>query len=263
MIVHLKSKIGVFLVKAVFVLPLFVFGLWLIQTLYFPEVRAGKPEAPSQIVDDDLFFRKIGLQKEPVARGHFHMIDALIFQPGPYEPVCRTCHGTYAHSKEKKIRSLLNSHEGFLACTVCHVRKEPADKTVFFTWVDRQTGVATMGVEGKYGQFPAQIFPKKIFASGQEAIIRPISEESAEAFLKNRDKLTPDQVAQAREKLHEHISEKPVVCLECHKSGGYLDFAELGFAKNRVDHLTSSEVASMIQKYETFYLPEVLDLGTQ
>lgn len=263
MIVHLKSRIGVFLVKAVFVLPLFVFGLWLIQALYFPELRSAKPEGLLQTDGGDDFFRKIGLQKAPVPRDHFHMIDAFIFQPGPYEPICRTCHGTYAHSKEKRIRSFLNSHEGFLACAVCHVRKEPADKSISFTWVDRQTGVASMAVEGKYGKFPAQIFPKRIFASGQEEIIRPMSEKSAQAFLEHREKLTPDQVAQAKAKLHEHISKKPVVCLECHKSGGYLDFAELGFAKNRVDHLTSSEVASMIEKYETFYLPEVLDLGTQ
>jgi hypothetical protein len=263
MIVHLKSRIGVFLVKAVFVLPLFVFGLWLIQALYFPELRSAKPEGPLQTDGGDDFFRKIGLQKAPVPRDHFHMIDAFIFQPGPYEPICRTCHGTYAHSKEKRIRSFLNSHEGFLACAVCHVRKEPADKSISFTWVDRQTGVASMAVEGKYGKFPAQIFPKRVFASGQEEIIRPMSEKSAQAFLEHREKLTPDQVAHAKAKLHEHISKKPVVCLECHKSGGYLDFAELGFAKNRVDHLTSSEVASMIEKYETFYLPEVLDLGAQ
>jgi hypothetical protein len=263
MIVHLKSRIGVFLVKAVFVLPLFVFGLWLIQALYFPELRSAKPEGLLQTDGGDDFFRKIGLQKAPVPRDHFHMIDAFILQPGPYEPICRTCHGTYAHSKEKRIRSFLNSHEGFLACAVCHVRKEPADKSISFTWVDRQTGVASMAVDGKYGKFPAQIFPKRIFASGQEEIIRPMSEKSAQAFLEHREKLTPDQVAQAKAKLHEHISKKPVVCLECHKSGGYLDFAELGFAKNRVDHLTSSEVASMIEKYETFYLPEVFDLGTQ
>ena len=263
MVVHVKSKIGVFVVKAVFALPLFVFGLWLIQTLYFPELRDRKTEGLLQAEEGDVIFRRIWQEKAPVPRDHFHMIDAYIFQPGPFEPICRTCHGTYAHSKEKKIRSFLNSHEGFLACAVCHVRKNPGDKTISFTWVDRQTGEASMAVEGKYGKFPAQIFPKKIAASGEEAIIRPMSEKSAQAFLKQRDKLTPDQVAQAKAKLHEHISKKPVACIECHQRGGYLDFAELGFTKNRVDHLTSSEVASMIEKYETFYLPEVFDLRTQ
>lgn len=263
MAVHGKSKIGVFLLKTILALPLFAFGLWLIQTLYFPELRAAKPEGTLQAEQGDVIFRKILMEKEPVSRGHFHMIDAYIFQPRPYEPICRTCHGTYAHSKGKKIRSFLNSHEGYLACAVCHVRKDPADKTISFTWVDRQTGVASMTVEGQYGKFPAEIFPKKISADGKETIIRPMSAKSAQAFLKNRDKLTPDQVAQARAKLHEHISKKPVVCHECHKRGGYLDFAALGFAKNRVDHLTSSEVVQMIEKYETFYLPEVLDFGTQ
>jgi len=258
-----KSKIGTFVVKAIFVLPLFVFGLWLIEGLYFPDLRASKTEEPLQTAAADDFFRRIGLEKAPVPRDHFHMIDPYIFQPGPYEPICRTCHGTYAHGKDKKIRSFLNSHEGFLACAVCHVRRDPADKTISFTWVDRQTGTASMTVEGQYGKFPAQIFPNRILADGGEAIIRPMSEKSAEAFLKNRDKLTPDQVAQAKAKLHEHISKKPVVCIECHKKDGYLDFAGLGFPKNRVDHLTSSEVANMIGKYETFYLPEVLDLRTQ
>ncbi len=93
--------------------------------------------------------------------------------------------------------------------------------------------------------------------------MRPISEKSAEAFLKHREKVTPDQVAQAKNKLHETISKKPVACIECHKSDGYLDFAELGFANNRVEHLTSLEIANMIDKYETFYLPGVLEFGTQ
>jgi hypothetical protein len=261
--VHGKSKIGVFLVKAVFALPLFVFGLWLIQALYFPELRAARTEEPTQAEESDVLSRLILLQKAGIPRDHFHMVDSYIFQADPYDPICRKCHGDYAHSKKVKIRSFLNSHEGYLACAVCHVRKDPGDETIAFTWVDRLTGVTTMAVEGEYGKFPAKIFPRKTLADGHQEILRPMSEKSAQAFLEHREKLTPDQVAQARAKLHEHLSKEPVVCLECHKKGGYLDFAELGFAKNRVDHLTSSEVANMIEKYETFYLPEVLDLGTQ
>jgi len=261
--VHGKSKIGVFLIKAVFALPLFVFGLWLIQALYFPELRAARTEEPTQTEEGDVVSRLMLLQKAGVPRDHFHMVDTYIFQTDPYDPVCRKCHGDYAHSKKKKVRSFLNSHEGFLACAVCHVRKNPGDTTIALTWVDRKTGETTMAVEGEYGKFPAKIFPKKVSADGQETILRPMSKESVEAFLKQRDKLTPDQVAQARAKLHEHLSKEPVVCHECHKREGYLDFDGLGFAKNRVAHLTSSEVVQMIEKYETFYLPDVLDLGTQ
>jgi hypothetical protein len=260
---QVKNKIGTFALKAVFVLPLAVFGIWLIQMLYFPKVKATTSELPLQAVSEDLMFRKIWQETEPVSRSHFHMVDASIFQSAPYEPICRTCHGTYAHSKEKKVRSILNSHEGFLACAVCHVRKDPADETFSFTWVDRKTGRTSMAVEGEYGKFPAKIFPKRISAPGQETIIRPISEKEAQAYLKYKDQFSPDQVSRAKAKLHEHVSKKPVLCIECHRKEGYLNFAELGFPKNRVDHLTSSEVVTMIEKYETFYLPEVMDFGTQ
>ena len=261
--VQVKNKVGTFALKAVFVLPLVVFGIWLIQMLYFPTVKASKSELSLKAVGSDHMFRAIWQETAPVSQGHFHMVDASIFQSAPYEPICRTCHGTYAHSKEKKFRSILNSHEGFLACAVCHVRKDPADKTFSFTWVDRETGRTSMAVEGEYGKFPAKIFPKRISARGQTTIIRPISEEAAQGYLKYKDKFTPDQVARAKAKLHEHVSKKPVLCNECHRKEGYLNFAGLGFPQNRVDHLTSSEVVTMIQKYETFYLPEVLDFGTQ
>ena len=260
---QVKNKIGTFALKAVFVLPLVVFGIWLIQMLYFPKAKASTSAVTLKTVSSEHMFRAIWQETEPVSKGHFHMVDASIFQSAPFEPICRTCHGTYAHSKEKKIRSILNSHEGFLACAVCHVRKDPADETFSFTWVDRETGRTSMTVEGEYGKFPAKIFPKRVSASGQESIIRPISENAAQEYLKYKDKFTPDQVAQAKAKLHEHVSKKPVLCNECHRKDGYLNFAELGFPKNRVDHLTSSEVVTMIEKYETFYLPEVLNFGTQ
>ena len=259
----MKIKIGTLILKAVFVLPLLAFGIWLLQMLYFPEVKAGKAEMPLRAVSADIMFRKIWQETEPVSSDHFHMVDAHIFEPGPYEPICRTCHGTYAHSKDKKIRSLLNFHEGFLACAVCHVRKDPADETFSFTWVDRETGTIVTAVEGEYGKFPAKIFPEKTSARGQVTIIRPISEKSAQAYLQYKDQFTPDQVAQAKAKLHEHISKKPILCIECHRKKGYINFVQLGFPQNRVDHLTSSEVATMIEKYETFYLPEVMNFGTQ
>lgn len=260
---QVKNKILVFAIKAIFVLPLVVFGIWLIQMLYFPEARARKSELPLKTISSDLMFRKIWQETEPVSSSHFHMVDTSIFQPAPYEPICRTCHGTYAHSKEKKVRSLLNFHEGFLACAVCHVRKDPADETFSFVWVDYETGRTSMAVEGEYGKFPAKIFPRKVSLGGRETIIQPISEKAAQEYLKYKDRFTPDQVARAKAKLHENISKKSVFCIECHRKEGYLNFAEMGFPQNRVDHLISSEVATMIEKYETFYLPEVMNFGNQ
>jgi hypothetical protein len=127
--------------------------------------------------------------------------------------------------------------------------------------VDRQTGLTARKVKGGFGKYPAKIFPMQVTASGQKKLFRPVSEKGAEEFLRLKDKFTPDQVAQAKIKLHEGVSKKPVFCVECHKKNGYLNFAKLGFSKNRVDHLISTEVAGMIDKYETFYLPEAIDFA--
>jgi len=82
----MKNKLYVLVVKTVFVLPLLVFGIWLLQMLFFPEVKATKPEAPVKAAEEDDIFRKILRQTEPVPRGHFHMVDEHIVQPEPFQP---------------------------------------------------------------------------------------------------------------------------------------------------------------------------------
>jgi hypothetical protein len=257
----MKKKGYVFLVKAIFALPLVLFGLWLLMMLYTPGVDAQKLAALQKPAEEEGVFRGILRAHKPLGRGHFHMIDEEREKHEPYEPLCLTCHGTFPHSKEKKVRSLLNFHTGFMACAVCHVRKETGARDHIFIWVDRATGVTSFTVEGEYGKYPATIFPVKITAGGQYEIIRPVSERSAREYLELKDKFTNDQAAQAKIRLHERLSKKPVLCMDCHKKDGYLEFDKLGYPRNRVDHLASSEVASMIEKYETFYLPEVIDFS--
>jgi hypothetical protein len=251
----------IFLVKAIFSLPLLIFGLWLLQILYAPGLMTKKPTAQSEIIEEDGIFRKIYRSDQSVPRDHFHMVDETLTQPEPYQPICLTCHGTFPHSKEKKVRSLLNLHTGFMACAVCHFRKDGAEKTFTFIWVDRSTGIMSAAVAGGYGKYPAKIFPMRTTAEGRETVIRPVSEKAAREFIKLKEKYTPDQIAQAKTKLHEQISKKPVFCVDCHKKDGYLNFTNLGFPGHRVNYLASSEVAGMIEKYETFYLPEVIDFG--
>ena len=257
----MKKKGYVFLIKAIFAAPLVLFGLWLLQMLYLPEVDAQKAVSLQKPAAEEGIFKSIMKTQKPLGRGHFHMIDVEREKHEPYEPLCLTCHGTFPHSKEKKVRSLLNFHTGFMACAVCHVRKDPGAQDHIFIWVDRATGITSLAVEGEYGKYPAKIFPVKITAGGHQEIIRPVDEHSAREYLDLKDKFTPDQAAQAKIRLHERLSKKPVFCMDCHKKDGYLDFAKLGYPRNRVDHLASSEVASMIEKYETFYLPEVIDFS--
>ena len=256
-----KNKISNFLVKAIFATPLILLGLWLLQMLYLPGVDAHKTAAQQQAAEEEGVFAGILRAHKPLGRGHFHMIDEGREKHEPYEPLCLTCHGTFPHSKEKKVRSLLNFHTGFMACAVCHVRKDPEAQDHYFIWVDRITGIMSFEVEGEYGKYPARIFPVKITQGGQQEIIRPVSQHSAREYLELKDKFNPDQAAKAKIKLHEKLSKKPVFCMDCHKKDGYIDFSKLGYPRNRVDHLSSTEVASMIEKYETFYLPEVIDFS--
>jgi len=257
----MKTKLYIFFVKAIFAIPLLLLGLWLLQMLYTPDTEAHKSVETSKPVEEEGIFRKILKNDKRRPSAHFHMVDEHVDQPEPYQPICITCHGTFPHSKEKKVRSLLNFHTGFMACAVCHFRKDPADTTFSFLWVDRVTGTTSRQANGEYGRYPAKIFPARITTGGSETIIHPVSEASARDFLELKDQFTPDQTAQAKIKLHEQISPKPVLCADCHKKDGYLDFKQLGFSENRVNHLSSSEVANMIEKYETFYLPEVIDFG--
>lgn len=256
------KKIPVFLIKAIYILPFLLFGLWLIQMLYFPQFDTHEIiDITHHKAEDDHSFRTILQQNELIAREHFHMVDKYITKPESNPPLCLMCHGTYPHGKEKKVRSILNFHTGFIACAVCHARKKPGDNSIDFVWIDRETGEITPKVQGQYGKYAAKIFPIQITADGHKKVYRPVDDQAARQFLLTKDKYSPDQVAQAKIKMHEHISLKPVFCSDCHKKDGYLDYAKLGFPMQRINHLNSSEVVGMIEKYKTFYLPSAIDFG--
>jgi hypothetical protein len=257
-------RLPVFLLKLVYLIPILLFGLWLLQMLYFPQLEAKKIiEMTRHKKDDKNIFRTILKQDELLAREHFHMVDEYITKPESNPPLCLMCHGTYPHSKEKKVRSILNFHTGFIACAVCHARKKPGDKSINFVWIVRETGEIAAKVQGQYGKYAAKIFPIQITAEGHKKIYRPVDDETARQFLLTKDEYSPDQVAQAKTKMHEHISSEPVFCSDCHKKDGYLDYARLGFPMQRINHLNSSEIVGMIEKYKTFYLPSAIDFGVE
>ena len=252
-------------IKALIGVPLVLFGFWLVTLVYFhaPEVKEAREKQAEAREAEEGIFRKIIKGQQKAAEAGFHVTEETVSQKEPFQPLCITCHGTLPHSKEKKVRSLLNFHTGFMSCTVCHVRKTPDGKDYLFEWVDRRTGRMTMSVEGSFGKYPAKIFPVEISAGGHQEIYHPVSEKAAKEFLELKDQFTPDQMAQAKIKLHERLTTKPVLCKDCHRKNGYFDFQKLGFPQNRIDNLTSNEVVGMIEKYETFYLPEAIDFGSR
>lgn len=264
---RVKRIVGFFL-KVIYLTPFVVFGLWLISIVYFQGFEFKKPFSGRNEKKDDEIFKIFVHKQETVPRDHFHMVDPHVEIPKENQAVCVICHGSYTHSKEKKTRAILNMHEGFISCYVCHSRQEDGHggvKTtqsgtrIKFLWVDSETGEFKNAVEGEYGKYPAQIFPIEYSGQGADHIFTPIKPEAAQAFLKLLPGLTSDQVASAKAKLHNPISKEPVSCADCHKKEGYLDFKSLGFPQQRIDHLTSTEFVGMFEKYETFYLPSVID----
>ncbi len=247
------------LIKALLIVVFISFGLWLLRVVYFPQAVAKKSFRISERPKGENVFREILTEKGTISRGHFHMVDDYVTQPEQNPPLCLTCHGTYPHSKEKKVRSLLNFHTGFIACAVCHVRKDSMENNFSFAWVDRETGQVSSSVKGAFGKYPAKLFPITVSDSGEKTVFRPITQKAAQQYLEVKDKYTADQVAQAKVELHTGISKKPVFCTDCHKQEGYLPFAQLGFSENRIHHLVSTEVTGMLEKYDTFYLPSVID----
>jgi hypothetical protein len=257
------SKTAKVVIKTAVLLPIVLFAFWLLKLVYFPHLEVRNGEADARPTAEQGIFAQILRDEGPIPKEHFHIVDEHIAQVEPYHPICLECHGSYPHSKEKKVRAILNFHGGFLACMVCHVRKTPDDQSFSFVWVDRQTGATSMEVEGGFGKYPAKIFPVRETAGRHIEIIHPVDEKAAEEFMRLKDQFSADQMAKAKIKLHKNISKKPVFCNECHKKDGYFDFAKLGFPDNRVDHLISTEITGMIDKYETFYMPETIDFGAQ
>jgi len=257
----MKKKFYNIILKVLITVPLLLFGLWLIQSVYFPKRDVVQKADAKKKAEEETIFRKILKPQDDIGHGHFHMIDEYVTLSYSYKPICLTCHGTYPHSKEQKVRSILNFHTGFMACSVCHVRKDPNNKNYYFVWVDRTTGLISMSVDGEFGKYPAEIFPLIVDEDGERKIFRPVNEKAAQDYLELMPLYTPDQNAQAKIVLHEKLTKKPVFCTDCHKKNGYLDFSLLGFPINRINHLTSTEIAGMITKYETFYLPTVIDFG--
>jgi hypothetical protein len=255
-------KFFAFLIRLFHIPFLVLFSLWLLQILYFPHLSyrgfSVKPtvDIPEYEKDKQMLI-SILKHREPVSRGHFHIADEyitrMINKLDSDPPFCMRCHGTYPHSKEKKTRALTNLHTSIMACEVCHIRRDPGDENHYFTWVDLKTGVASSKVDGGYGKYEAVIVPVKVIDGDDKRLDKILGEKFPEY-----EKFTPDLDEEMKKKIHDHLSKKPVPCLDCHKKKGYMDFKKLGFPESRTNQLVSSEVSRMVKHYDTFHMPKML-----
>jgi hypothetical protein len=197
-------------------------------------------------------------------KGHFHHIG---FDIGPdNRSYCIKCHGDMPHDAVKELRAFLNMHAFFVGCETCHVKLGDSNKTGVFKWYDRTTGeiVASPVKRGSPGSFKAKIIP---FEKSGGAIQRVDSEERINFSLEykqNEKTLSEGQKSRAKKLIHQIVSKQPYICEDCHqKERPLLPLENIGYPRERIDSITSTEVVGMIKNYTKFYMPKMLLPGDE
>ncbi|WP_457573190.1 hypothetical protein [Desulfolithobacter sp.] len=194
--------------------------------------------------------------------GHFHHI-GLDVAPDRYS-YCSSCHGDMPHDSVKDIRAFLNMHAFFVGCQTCHVKPSPEQATGIYKWYDRETGkIVDSPVSGAHpGTYGAKIIP---FVREDGVLVRIDSQDKIDfvnEYRKMERNLSEGQKSKAKKIIHQDISKKPIMCEECHrKQNPLLPLAALGYPKERIDSITSTEVVGMIKNYTKFYMPKMLHPG--
>jgi hypothetical protein len=199
---------------------------------------------------------------------HFHRTVDYPQLPENERPACFICHSDYPHSKNKRVRSLLNMHTQYFVCESCHIKEKPGT-SVFYKWYspfdenpkgpflntsyDPETG-NVVEVEDKF----SKITPFFLRGVRLESAVQAQDAPLAKDFVKVRDKLTPEQREGVKNKFHVNIKPKGHECKTCHSKQSILEFERLGFSENRIADLQQLNVKGMLTKYENFYLPDLL-----
>ena len=211
---------------------------------------------------------EIKKQEEYEVHRHFHNIVDFPQLPENVRPVCYICHSDYPHSKNKKVRALLNMHTQFFVCETCHI-EERKGATIVYKWYnpfddnprgpffgisyDTETG-NLVGVKDKFSKITTYFKVRDKLELAIQVQDAPLAID----YMKVRDKLTPEQRDNVKKKFHVSIKSKGAhECKTCHSKNGILDFRKLGFTENRTIDLEQLNITGMITKYEKFYIPNL------
>ena len=264
------AKVISFLSAVLLLICLFMMS----KVFYFPKkgVHHGAPVVeyeepkPDHLPDIDNVkpigvevFEKILKKKTYSKMEHFHNVDESLDVKKRVPTLCLICHGNYPHTKSKEVRSLYNMHTFFCACETCHTK---ATK-VTYLWFDNYSGEQIPEIkervpDGVYaGNYGARIVPCVANKIGKyQRLDQPITEEYAKQYLELWSQYSYDQQSKAKAEVHKRLTDKPVSCSECHRrKDPVLDFEALGYPKHLCDEFTGTEVAGMVSKYKSLYLP--------
>ncbi len=198
---------------------------------------------------------------------HFHHLPAVEDIDTKKQSQCLMCHSLLPHSKNIKIRVMLNMHSDFLNCETCHYKIKP--ENTHYTWFD-------MGVDNEITKGPkfgthydeatgmlegmdnhiSKITPYHINGEdSKEILFMAQGHKMAQDYIKVKDKLTPGQRDLAKKKFHGEIDSKGWECRQCHKRQGVLKLEKLNFSERRKLEIENLEIVGMYDRYEVFHLP--------
>jgi hypothetical protein len=200
---------------------------------------------------------------------HFHNVAPEYPRlPEDKRPVCFICHSEYPHSKNKRIRALMNLHTQFFVCETCHI-KEQAGTTVVYKWYNplNQNPPGTFygtsydpatGSLSKGKDLLSRIAP--FYQDQTTDALRPAvlvqDAPLARDYMRVRDTLSPEQREGIKNIFHEKIKPQGYGCKTCHAEKSLLNFERLGFSANRIENLKKLSVIGLLSNYDEFYLPE-------
>ncbi len=269
----LSKRFALLLYVLAWSLVLTAAGVWL--TVYLAKTL-GNPLAgkSAQAAGPKSFDSLVALTEKKVARylgeweflepklpGHFHHIGRW------YEPdtsnFCIGCHGPIPHARSPMERAFLNMHNLFVSCQVCHVQERPGIAPTHFGWIDIATGQLTVNppmAKGIWGEYGAKIVPLAGSTDDPQPVAITEEETFAAEFRQRMNSLNDSQKVIGNKFIHRRCVEKPVQCSACHSvKSAFLPYTALGYSKDRAAFLVSAEVVDLVQRYETFHMPKLLN----
>jgi hypothetical protein len=198
---------------------------------------------------------------------HFHHLPDIEELDQEHQSQCLMCHSLLPHSKNERIRVMMNMHSDFLNCETCHYKKDP--ETIRYAWHD-------MGIDNELTRGPkfgthydevtgmlegtknhiSKITPIRRVDGREEVLFMSQRDPMAKDYLRVKDELTPGDREVAKKRFHGEIDSKGWACHECHRREGVLTLRELGFSERRVEELENLEIVGLFEKYEVFHLPK-------
>lgn len=203
---------------------------------------------------------------------HFHNSPEQFSADLGDKNVCFFCHGDYPHSREPMIRTMMNMHTQFVGCSTCHTDPEKyTEENYRFGWLN-YSGIDVKGVpfgtqlNANTGQLiETDDFYSKIviyYKENKEEQLMELTKDNkfVQEFISIRDELNEKDRESVKKRFHYTVTEKGRACRKCHtvEEKSYIPFRQLGFSDQRISDLTNLNIIGLIEKYEEFYMPNLL-----